>query len=275
VQPGALARQFAGTDTVLFSIALVTAMVANLASAWRWAIIARLLGLTAPTFRLVLMYARGVATNAVLPGATLSGDLLRSYQLASLGNAFSGAALSVLLDRISGLWVLCILSLVAAIALPALAREALPPGVAWYAALLLAAVALPLLVGSFRIRARSGGERLQRLRRWLGAARKVTMQTVGMSVGVQLLSVAALWLCGLAVGMQLSYVTMLAAAAPVFVMAAVPLAVAGFGTRELAAVLVFGSVGVLPEQAAACALLYGACILLQGMLASPLLLVKA
>ena len=36
----------------------------------------------------------------------------------------------------------------------------------------------------------------------------------------------------------------LAAAAPIFIMAALPLGVAGFGTRELAAVLVFGFLGV-------------------------------
>ena len=64
----------------------VVSIAANLVSAIRWAAIARALGMRAPTGRLILMYARGITTNMLLPGATLSGDLLRSYQLAGLGN---------------------------------------------------------------------------------------------------------------------------------------------------------------------------------------------
>src|SRR5438477_10227371 len=59
------------------------------------------------------MYFRGMTMNVLLPGATVSGDLLRGYQLGRLGeNPLLRAGASVLLDRLSGLWILCACSLV-------------------------------------------------------------------------------------------------------------------------------------------------------------------
>src|SRR6478752_3180618 len=50
--------------------------------------------------------------NVLLPGATVSGDVLRAYQLGRLGhNTLLRAGASVLLDRLSGLWILCARSL--------------------------------------------------------------------------------------------------------------------------------------------------------------------
>ncbi|HXX11673.1 MAG TPA: lysylphosphatidylglycerol synthase domain-containing protein, partial [Burkholderiales bacterium] len=93
------------------------------------------------------------------------------------------------------------------------------------------------------------------------------------SLAVQFLSAGSLWIGSLALGVSLSYPVMLAAAAPIFVMAALPIGVAGFGTRELAAVVVLGFAGVPGDQATATALLYGLAAVLQGIAAAPLFLV--
>jgi hypothetical protein len=63
---------------------------------------------------------------------------------------------------------------------------------------------------------------------------------------------------------------MLAAAAPIFIMGAMPLGWGGFGARELSAVVVLGALGVAPEQATVTALLYGISAVLQGVVAAPL-----
>ena len=52
-------------------------------------------------------------------------------------------------------------------------------------------------------------------------------------------------------------------------MAAVPHGVAGFGTRELAAVAVLGLAGVPADVAAGTGLLYGMLCVIQGVLAAP------
>ena len=280
--PTALMRQLGAADPLRFALALLIAIAANVVSAARWASIARALELVAPTGRLVLMYARGVTTNVLLPGATLSGDLLRSYQLSSLGNPFLRSALSVFFDRLSGLWVLCVLSLLAALGALALAAAALPDGVGWYIAILAAVIVAPLLPWPTALLQRlpgaalkAIGARMVALRERLRVAGPALRRSAWMSVGVQVLSACTLWLCALAVGLQLSYWTMLAAAAPIFIMAALPLGVAGFGTRELAAVLVLGYLGVSADQATATSLLYGLCAVAQGVLFAPLFLVKA
>jgi uncharacterized membrane protein YbhN (UPF0104 family) len=281
-QPAALARQLASVERGWFVLALLLAIAANLVSASRWAAIARALDLVAPTGRLILMYARGVTTNVLLPGATLSGDLLRSYQLSSLGNPFLRSALSVFFDRLSGLWVLCVLSLLAALGVLALQGAHAPAGLGWYVLGLVALILAPFLpwpTGPLRTSSfaalRRAGERVDALRERLRAARPALLRSAWLSAVVQALSAATLWVCGIAVGVQLSFWLMLAAAAPIFIMAALPIGVAGFGTRELAAVLVLGYAGVSAEQATATSLLFGLCAVVQGLLAAPLFLAKA
>jgi uncharacterized membrane protein YbhN (UPF0104 family) len=63
--------------------------------------------------------------------------------------------------------------------------------------------------------------------------------------------------------------------APIFIMAALPMGFAGFGTRELGAVVVLGFLGVPADQATAASLLYGLTAVMQGVLGAPLFLVKA
>jgi len=284
-EPRALAQQLAAADRWLFAVAVVTAIGANLVSARRWAGIARALGLIAPTTPLILIYGRGITTNMLLPGATLSGDLLRSYQLAGLGNPFLRAALSVFFDRFSGLWVLCVMSLLAAIGLAVAGRvtaHELPAGFAGYVLLLVAVVAAPLLpwpTGWLRalrlVQLAKLADQIDALRSRLRVERRALLRSAWLSIVVQLLSALAFWLCGDAVGVDLSYASMLAAAAPIFVMAAVPVGVAGFGTRELAAVLVLGFFGIPGDRATAASLLFGLTGVAQGMLAAPLFLLPA
>ena len=117
--------------------------------------------------------------------------------------------------------------------------------------------------------------RIEALRERLRLAGPALRRSIWMSVGVQVLSAGTLWVCAVAVGVELSYWTMLGAAAPIFIMAAVPLGVAGFGTRELAAVVVLGFLGVSADQATAASLLYGLTAVVQGVLFAPLFLAKA
>jgi glycosyltransferase 2 family protein len=283
--PVALWSGLRRADPWLLALAVLVSIGSNVLSALRWAVIARGLALRAPSGRSILIYARGMTTNMLMPGATLSGDLLRSAQLARLGNPFMPSALSVFLDRFSGLWVLCVLSLLAAVGvglwgLAAEAGAAVPADrLLWYIAVLAGIAAAPLMPVPAGKLAHSGIAWIaslstwwERLRAHLRQARPALRASLWQSLGVQFLSACALWICGLSVGLALPYPVMLAAAAPIFVMAALPVGYAGFGTRELAAVLVLGIAGVPGDQAAATAMLYGLAAVLQGILAAPLFL---
>lgn len=261
--PRALARQLAAIDVRWFLAAVAASIVSNLFSAARWAAIARGLGLTAPLAPLVRMYFRGMTMNVLLPGATVSGDLLRGYQLAQqLNNPLLRSGLSVLLDRLSGLWILCAASLVSLLAALAAGLVPAEKPVWLYCAGLVGALALPWLPLPV--------QRAENARRQALHSGGPLLRSVWLSVLVQLCSAAALWLCGFAAGVQLSYPVMLAAAAPIFIMGAMPLGWGGFGARELSAVVVLGALGIAPEQATVTGLLYGISAVLQGVLAAPL-----
>lgn len=261
-------RQLAAIDLRWFGAALAASVVSNAFSAARWTAIARGLGLAAPLGALVRMYFRGMTMNVLLPGATVSGDLLRSYQLATLEhNPLLRSGLSVLLDRLSGLWLLCAMSLLALLGALALGMLAPDKWIALYIAGLAAALVLPWVpLPLANIEAR---------RRSLLASGGPVLAAAWLSVLVQVFAAAALWLCGYAAGLGVNYPLMLAAAAPIFIMGALPLGWGGFGARELSAVVVLGALGVAPDQATVTGLLYGVAHVVQGVAAAPLFLFGA
>ncbi|MFN2645596.1 MAG: lysylphosphatidylglycerol synthase transmembrane domain-containing protein [Burkholderiales bacterium] len=267
VDPRALARSLAAIEPRWFAAAVAASVVSNVFSAARWAAIGRGLGLVAPLAAAVTMYFRGMTMNVLLPGATVSGDLLRGFELGRLArNSLVPAAVSVLLDRLSGLWVLCACSLVAL--LSAFVTGVVPIGreSGFYIAGLMVALIAPWLPLPFA--------RAEKARREALASRGALGRSVWLSVMVQIFSAAALWCCARAAGVELSYAAMLAAAAPIFIMGAVPLGWGGFGAREAGAVVVLGVLGVAADQATATGLLYGLAAVLQGIAAAPLFLLR-
>jgi hypothetical protein len=190
----------------------------------------------------------------------------------------------VFFDRFSGLWVLCAMSLLAALGLTlsGLVRADLPDGLAAYAALLAGIVVAPWLpwpTGWLRMTGidllHRLAQRIDQLRDRIRSERRALLRSVWLSLVVQLLSAVTFWICLRAIGAELSWFATVAAVAPIFIMAALPLGFAGFGTRELGAVVVLGFLGVPADQAAAASLLFGLTGVVQGLLGAPLFLVKA
>jgi uncharacterized membrane protein YbhN (UPF0104 family) len=260
---GKLARQIANADLALLSLAIAAGLASNLLSALRWTDIALRLRISVRRGTMILLYARGMAANPFLPGAPVSGDALRSWTLSRQGNRLPVSTLSVLLDRLSGVWILCALSLAAMLFVTARDPGALSlPHAGAYVLVRGAVVALPfapnLSPRRFRLRLQPVYE-----------ARSVLFASAGYSVAVQVAAAGALWLCGLSVGMTVPFAVMLAAAAPIFISAALPIGVAGFGAREMGALVALGAFGVPGDQAIATGLLYGAASVIQGILAAP------
>jgi uncharacterized membrane protein YbhN (UPF0104 family) len=265
--PQALLVQLQGVDATWFVLGLAASIVSNAVSAARWAAIARGLGLVAPLGRSVLSYFRGMTMNVLLPGATVSGDLLRGYELSRINqDQLLRSGLSVLLDRLSGLWILCAMSLAAVFAALAMRLLPLDQALGLYIAGLGVALALPWVPIPF--------PRWEAGRRQALESEGPILRSMWLSALVQLFSAAALWMFGFAAGLQLAYPVMLAAAAPIFIMGAMPLGWGGFGARELSAVVVLGVLDVTADQATATALLYGISAVIQGIAAAPLFLLR-
>lgn len=263
--------------------ALACSVLANLGSAWRWRSLVRWLGHPLAMGRAQGLYFQGVALGSLLPGAVVGGDVYRTLALRRDGMPMLAASASVLLDRLSGLWMLWILAGMAAAwawrsgAQQALTGWGLPAAGAWVPA--LAAVALLAAPGMLwallrRVEGagtRGGWQRLAGLARRPGAAAELGRQALASAV-VQALSVGALACAGQALQLPTPYWVYAIAAAPTFLMAALPLSFGGWGTREAAAALSLAPFGVAAAGAVAVSLVFGLLVLPQALAGALLLL---
>ena len=247
---------------------LAAAVASNVVSALRWRALARWLGADVSVRDATRWYFQAIGLNALLPGAVLGGDLYRAVVLRRAGQATLASSWSVVLDRVSGLWMLCAIGgLGAALCANVLAPWLrLPAGA--FIALMLAGTALwlatpwtlPALLRRWGVRwlapLRAAAQRpdFNRQMGWQALA----------SAAVQLLSAAALAAGGLALGVQLPLAAWAFAIAPVFLMAALPVSVGGWGTREAAAVASLAPFGVAAPAAVGVGVIYGLYALVQG-----------
>ena len=250
---------------------LALALASNLVSALRWRALVQWLGADMPRAAALRWYFQGMGLNALLPGAVLGGDVYRALALRQSGQPAVAASASVLLDRLSGVWMLCVLgALGAAAAAPLLAPWA---GLAPQALVALAggAAALGLVLpwaGLRHLRRRPAPAH-----RWLAALHALAaapdtgarlLRQALASMAVQLLSAAALAAGDMALGVQAPWSAWAFAMAPIFLLAALPVSVGGWGTREAAAVLALAPFGVEAASAVGAALVYGLYGLAQG-----------
>ncbi len=281
--PQAVLAAVRGADLGWLALGLVSATAGNTSSSLRWAELARWLGHRVHARWAIAVYFRGVAINALLPGAVLGGDMFRAWQLNRDGCAMGAASLSVVLDRLSGLWILFALGALAlfvGLGTPEMdilrARLHVPDG--WpsgviAASLLSVVLLLPLLVLSTLAAlagwgAKPGGRRamaVDLLRRPDGF-QQYRRQAVA-SLAVQAFAVGALYCAGRAFGVVLPWWVVAFTAGPIFVFAALPVSFGGWGTREVATVTAWSAFGIAPPLAVAAAAAFGIYALAQATLA--------
>ncbi len=272
VGPQRVLGAFAGAHPAWLGAGFASAVLATLASAGRWRALAAWLGAGTPYTIMLMAYWRGITTNTVLPGGNLGGDTLRALHLQRRGHSLGTAAASVVLDRFSGLWMLLVISLgctALAQSMGILPTELLPWPTAVSVLIALAVLVAPLLLW----------ETSSRLSRWLPGTLSRALDIVHQrpralrlyfsqmlwSTLVQSLSIAA-FVCGArAVGLDLPVTDFIIAAGPIFVLAALPVSVGGWGTREAAAAFTLAALGAPRELAVAAAVLYGLFAALQGL----------
>ncbi|WP_182118096.1 lysylphosphatidylglycerol synthase transmembrane domain-containing protein [Acidovorax sp. FHTAMBA] len=250
---------------------LALALASNIVSALRWRALVQWLGAKMPCRSALRWYFQAMGLNALLPGAVVGGDVYRAVALRQSGEGAMAASASVVLDRLSGVWMLCVLGALGALAsAPVLAPWAGVP--AWALAGLAG-----LAAGLGLVLPWAGMRHLRRRKapphRWLAALHTLANQPdTGQrllrqalaSMAVQVLSAAALAAGAWALGVQAPWSAWAFAMAPIFLLAALPVSVGGWGTREAAAVLALAPFGVDAAGAVGAALVYGLYGLVQG-----------
>lgn len=283
LDPSALLQRFAALQWPWMLASVCLLGIGNLCSALRWAHIARAMGLPIRSAQAIRLYAQGITLNTVLPGAIVGGDLWRSVGLHRQANVATSVATSatttatslaasgfaVLFDRISGVWVL---ALVALLALPwAMHQHELSPMLLLpYGAGLAAIFLAPLLPGLAWLADHAGARpklaQAARLLNKLHQAQKLLWTMLPWSLLVQTFSIGALWCCQQAIGLQLDPLTTVALAGGLFIAAVIPISLGGFGSREAAAMLLYGVLGAEPQAGVAASVLYGLSAVALGVL---------
>jgi len=269
----ALWGHIAATSPASFAKVLGCALTATLISAVRWANIARGLGGHVGTVQATVFYLRGITINTLLPGATIGGDAFRAFQMVRIGNGVAQSTFSVVLDRLAGLWAQAALSLAAAgIYLSAARTEGSVP-VLIYSALLAAIVAIPWLPLEHlpvpeRGALRRAADTWMAWRRFRSERPRLLVRIVLLGAGVAFMSTSAFWFCLRAVGLDVPFLDTLLIAAAIFIAASVPIALAGFGPREIGAAAVFAIMGGSVAPATAASVLYGLAATMQGLCAA-------
>lgn len=252
---------------------LLAGIASNVVSAMRWRALARWLGGELSASDSQRWYFQAMGLNALLPGAVVGGDVYRAVMLRRAGQDTLASTWSVILDRASGLWMLCgigglgvalcagELGAALRVAPALLAALALTGTLIWLALPWL----LPPLLRRFPGWSKPWFNPLRAVAERHDFSAQVTAQALA-SAAVQVLSAAALAAGALALGVRLAPEVWAFAIAPIFLMAALPVSVGGWGTREAATVAALAPFGVAPAAAVGVAMIYGLYGLLQGAL---------
>ncbi len=242
--------------------ALLVGLATTVASAARWCLVARGVGLTLPLREAVADVYRATLLNSLLPAGVL-GDVHRAVRHHRRAGDGRGAR-AVVLERVAGQVVVVIVSVGVLVAAPALLRAVGGPlpGVLLVTAGAAAVVAVAAL-GAWLFLARRAAPWRARV---VGALAEIrgALFTRRTGPGVVALSLVALagYLGLFVVAARAAGVTVpLSALLPLVTAAllamSVPLTVGGWGPREAAAAVAFGAVGLAPSLGLAVAVVYG------------------
>jgi hypothetical protein len=256
---------YLGAACLLFLLGIVI-------RAFRWRALLYGLGV-APSLRLLLkLYLVGNFFNTILPSG-FGGDVVRAVELAQQ-NRQSAAIGTVIVDRLTGILSLMALGL---FVLP-FTRD-LAPWLVW----IFVGIAVGGLLGGALL---LEGRLLRRLTAWLpsrfslvgqgalaniyaavsGAGARAVWQALALSTLFNLVNIAIYWLCGLAVGIDVSLGFYFVFTPLISLTLLVPISVGGLGARDWVAQPLLGSVGVPDAVAAAMTLAVYAVTLAVGLI---------
>ncbi len=257
----ALAREGPG----FFLAAVIVFVGGQMISAYRWQLLAAIVGVRGPFAEFLVWYFVGTFTNLFVPGQT-GGDAVRVLYLSRRHGRIGEALASVVANRsygLLGLFWLAALStyLLRGFRLPAAAAT---PVFCVGAFTLAMYVSTPWLAGLIHLMPRpirrAGGILAPYLHNPLRA-----IPAIALSIALQILNAAGQWLLALGFGLHLPLALFLVVVPITGVFSSLPITLNGLGLRETAYLALFGMAGVSHNDAIAMGLLYFAATMLTGL----------
>jgi len=239
-------------------VAVGIGLLTTVFSAWRWALVARGLGIRLPLVPAVADYYRALFLNAALPGGVL-GDVHRAVRHGQSTGDLGRGVRAVVLERAAGQAVLTVVGAGVLLTLPspvlADARHVAP--LAGLAALGALAVVVALRMN------RAPSRRGRALRAGLAEAREGLLSRrnwpgVALSSAVVLAGHLAMFVVAARVaGSGASVAVLLPLAVLALLAMGLPLNIGGFGPREGVTAWAFGAAGLGASSGLAVAVVYG------------------
>jgi uncharacterized membrane protein YbhN (UPF0104 family) len=251
--PQAVVDALAALEAGPVLAALGLGVMTTVCSAWRWCLVARSLGMRLSLPTAVADCYQALFLNAVLPAGML-GDLHRAVGHGRRSGDVGRGVRAVVLERLVGLIVLIVVSLVMLTMQPVLLGVLgdLIPGAGWAAAAAVVLVAAAALGWLLRARLRPAVADIRAL------------LTAGAGPGIVGLSIVALAgylatfvVAARAVGATAPVAELLPLLVLALLVMALPFNVGGWGPREAVAAVGFGVVGLGAAQGFAAAVAYG------------------
>ncbi|PRX51097.1 uncharacterized membrane protein YbhN (UPF0104 family) [Prauserella shujinwangii] len=260
---GAVVAGLRAIDAASVLAALGIGLLTTVASAARWCVVARGLGLPLPMRGAVSDYYRATLLNAVLPAGVL-GDAHRAWDHGRRSGDVERGVRAVVLERCAGQLVLAAAGAVALLGAPALVA-ALLPGLG--GALVLLAVlagAVAVLAARFRtlrpVLARSWADARTAVLTRSAVPRLVLLSAAALAGHLALFLVAAH-----AAGSPLPLPRLLPLGVLALLVMALPVNVGGWGPREAFLAMAFGAAGTAAAHGLTVAVVYGTLALVAAL----------
>jgi uncharacterized membrane protein YbhN (UPF0104 family) len=238
-------------------------------SALRWHIVLAAETPSPGPWTLLKIVLVGLFFNQVLPSG-VGGDAVRAWRCHQLGIGAAAAIRSLILDRISGYFVMIVLF---AAGLPVLLPSLADAQQRYGAVLLLGAASCGLLIffimdylprALLRFRLVSELAVLSRQGRRLCAEPGRLAALLGLAVATIGLTTLGFMLVADSLGVHLPFVSWIVIVPPVTLIQLVPISLAGWGLRELGFVVVLAGFGISGEAALVASLLIGLSLIAVG-----------
>lgn len=259
LEPREVLGRLARMDPAWVVLALLLSIAQVVGSAWRWRFTAARLGLELTMSRAASEYYLATFLNQVLPGG-VAGDVSRAWRHARESEARASVQ-SVVFERLSGLIVMSAVAAGSALLL----LEDVSTGARVALLALVLALIVWGVVAAQRARAVPGSSRVvQDLRRALleGTALPVQLTTSAAIVSTY---IAVFVMAGQAIHLDTSPVLLAMLAGPLLMSMLVPMTIAGWGLREVAAAALWSAAGLTAADGVAVSVSYGLLVLVSSL----------
>ena len=273
----AIPRQRHLSTLLWFALALATAMVGLVLSAWRWQRVIAAFGVHVPLRTLTTHYFAGQFVGNVLP-STIGGDVLRVSRSAKNIGSSETAFAAVALERLTGFLALPLLCLCGFLLDPSLLESSR----AWVA-LLVSGIALAalgtILFLAGHPKAAGRFEERENWVRFIGAVhvgigylrrdRRQIAGVLGTAIIYQISVIATVCFLDLTLGSGVPFAALVAFIPVVAMAQVVPISLSGLGIREGMLVLLLHPLGVSTGHAVGLGLGWYATMLIVSLLGAP------